>query len=115
MSMNLAPEKFSCSPEYLLAGTDIRVTTSVKEAAADLKVGAPVKLNSSGKVTTVTSSDNDPAAAGLYGIAAEDFKTGEDAVVYLTGEFFAAHLALENGVTADKLEVPFRNIGIFLK
>ena len=30
MSMNLAPEKFSYSPEYLLAGTDIRVTTAVK-------------------------------------------------------------------------------------
>ena len=49
MSMNLAPEKFSCSPEYLLAGTDIRITTAVKEAAADLKAGAPVKLNSAGK------------------------------------------------------------------
>lgn len=27
MSMNLMPEKFSCEPEYLLAGTDICVTT----------------------------------------------------------------------------------------
>lgn len=49
MSMNLTPEKFSCEPEYLLAGTDIRVTTAVKKAAAALKAGAPVKLDSSGK------------------------------------------------------------------
>ena len=37
MSMNLMPEKFSCEPEYLLAGTDICVTTAIKAAAADLK------------------------------------------------------------------------------
>ena len=53
--------------------------------------------------------------AGLYGIATEDFKTGKDAVIYLTGEFFADRLALETGVTAASLEVAFRNIGIFLK
>ena len=43
MSMNLTPEKFSCEPEYLLAGTDICVTTAVKKAASALKAGAPVK------------------------------------------------------------------------
>ena len=43
MSMDLEVKKFSYSPEYLLAGTDIRVTTAVKKAGADLKVGAPVK------------------------------------------------------------------------
>lgn len=108
MSMNLAPEKFSCSPEYLLAGTDIRVTT----AAADLKAGAPVKLNSAGKVAPVAKADG---VTGLYGIATEDFKSGENAVIYLTGEFFADRLALETGVTAASLEVAFRNIGVFLK
>lgn len=50
MSMNLTPEKFSCEPEYLLASTDICVTTAIKAAAADLKAGAPVKLDASGKV-----------------------------------------------------------------
>ncbi len=112
MSMNLAPEKFSCSPEYLLAGTDIRITTAVKEAAADLKAGAPVKLNSAGKVAPVAKADG---VTDLYGITTEDFKSGEDAVIYLTGEFFADRLALETGVTAASLEVAFRNIGIFLK
>ena len=98
-------------PEYLLAGTDICVTTAIKAAAADLKAGAPVKLDASGKVAPVTSEED----TGLYGITTEDFKSGEDAVIYLTGEFFADRLALEKGVTADKLEVAFRNIGIFLK
>lgn len=113
MSMNLAPEKFSYSPEYLLAGTDIRVTTAVKKTGVNLKAGAPVKLDSStGKVSPVGKSDG---VTTLYGIATEDFKADEEAVIYLTGEFFADRLALETGVTAASLEVAFRNIGIFLK
>lgn len=112
MSMNLTPEKFSCEPEYLLAGTGIRVTTAVKKAAAVLKAGAPVKLDSSGKAAPVAKADG---TTGLYGITTEDFKSGEDAVIYLTGEFFADRLALETGVTAASLEVAFRDIGIFLK
>lgn len=112
MSMNLTPEKFSCEPEYLLADTGIRVTTAVKKAAAALKAGAPVKLDSSGKAAPVAKADG---TTGLYGITTEDFKSGEDAVIYLTGEFFADRLALETGVTAASLEVAFRDIGIFLK
>lgn len=112
MSMNLTPEKFSCEPEYLLAGTGIRVTTAVKKAAVALKAGAPVKLDSSGKAAPVAKADG---TTGLYGITTEDFKSGEDAVIYLTGEFFADRLALETGVTAASLEVAFRDIGIFLK
>lgn len=112
MSMNLTPEKFSCEPEYLLAGTGIRVTTAVKKAAAALKAGAPVKLDSSGKAAPVAKADG---TTGLYGITTEDCKSGEDAVIYLTGEFFADRLALETGVTAASLEVAFRDIGIFLK
>lgn len=112
MSMNLTPEKFSCEPEYLLAGTGIRVTTAVKKAAAALKAGAPVKLDSSGKAAPVAKADG---TTGLYDITTEDFKSGEDAVIYLTGEFFADRLALETGVTAASLEVAFRDIGIFLK
>ena len=44
-----------------------------------------------------------------------DAKSGEDAVIYLTGEFFADELALAEHVKAADLEVPLRNIGIFLK
>ena len=112
MGMDLAKKTFSCEPEYLIAGTTIRITTAVKEAAADLAKGAPVVLDGSGKAakaTTVTGT------TGLYGIVADSAKSGEDVVIYLTGEFFADALVLETGVTAASLEVAFRNIGIFLK
>ena len=35
-------------------------------------------------------------------------------MIALTGEFFADSLALEADVKAKDLEVPFRNLGIFL-
>lgn len=111
MSMDLTKQTFTHEPEYLIAGTTIRVTTAVKEAAADLEAGAPVLLDESGKAAKVTSAE----ATGIYGITADSAKSGEDAVIYLTGEFFADKLVLEDGVTADDLEVAFRNIGIFLK
>ena len=112
MSMELEKQTFSTSPEYLIAGSTIRITTGVKEAAANLDKGAPVILDSSGKAAKVTTSTG---ATGLYGIVADSAKSGADVVVYLTGEFFADALVLETGVTAATLEVPFRNIGIFLK
>lgn len=112
MSMDLAKKTFSCAPDYLIAGATIPITTAVKEAAADLALGAPVVLDGNGKaakVTTVTGT------TGLYGIVADSAKSGDDVVIYLTGEFFADALALETGVTAATLEVAFRDIGIFLK
>lgn len=32
MAMDLAVQTFSTKPDYLIAGTDIRITTAVKEA-----------------------------------------------------------------------------------
>ena len=52
---------------------------------------------------------------GIYGIVADDVAQGEDAVIYLTGEFFEDALELESGVTAAGLEIKLRDIGIFLK
>ena len=54
-------------------------------------------------------------ATGLYGILAEDVKSGEQGVVYLSGEFFADALVLPANGSAADLEVPFRALGIFLK
>lgn len=110
MSMDLARKEFTNSPDYLLAGTTIRVTTAIKEAAADLATGAPVKLDSNGKAAKITANTDTP-----YGIVADSAKSGDEVVVYLTGEFFADALVYETGVTAAGLEVAFRNIGIFLK
>ena len=110
MSMDLAKKTYSTTPEYLLAGSTIGVATAVKEAAADLATGAPVKLDANGKAAKITSNSDTP-----YGIVADSAKSGDDAVIYLTGEFFADALVLETGVTAAGLEVALRDIGIFLK
>ena len=45
----------------------------------------------------------------------EDVKSGEQGVVYLSGEFFANALVLPANGSAADLEVPFRALGIFLK
>ena len=114
MSMDLAKKTFSTQPDYLIAGTAEIVT-----AAAALKRGAPVVLDSSGKLAAVTVSGSTgnykTEATGLYGILAEDVKSGEQGVVYLSGEFFADALVLPANGSAADLEVPFRALGIFLK
>ena len=46
---------------------------------------------------------------------AEDAKSGEEGIVYLSGEFFADALVLPDGATAAGVEVALRNLGIFLK
>lgn len=64
------------------------------------------------KVTAVASAD---ALDGLYGVTAEDAASGEDAIIYLSGEFFADELVLPAGMAAADVEVALRNIGIYLK
>jgi len=59
-----------------------------------------------------TAAEN--TAEGLYGIAAEA-SSGGKVVVYVTGEFFAAALNLEDNVTAALLKPAFRELGVFLK
>ena len=110
MSMELAKESYSTSPEYLIAGTAVPVVARVKEAAAAVKAGAPVAI-ADGKVGLYTAADGQV----LYGIAADAATSGEEVAVYLAGEFFTDALVLESGVTADAIELAFRNIGIFLK
>lgn len=111
MSMDLASQVFKTEPEYFIAGANFPIETAVKVASADIGAHAPVKLSTDGKLEKVSSGDE---TTNLYGITAEDAKKDKEAVVYLTGEFFADGLALEMSVTADKLEIPFRNLGIYL-
>lgn len=114
MSMNLEKQTFSTAPDYLIAGT-AEITTAVKTAAANLKRGAPVVLDGSGKLAAITESGGTVITTGLYGIMAEDVENGKDGIVYLSGEFYADALVLPSGATADKVEIPLRNLGIFLK
>ncbi len=72
---------------------------------------APVALDDSGKLVAVTAANK----ANIYGLLPEAAKADEETPVYLTGEYFADSLALEDGVTAADIEVELRNIGIFLK
>ena len=53
MSMDLAKKSFSTTPEYLIAGVAIGITTDVKAAASALTKGAPVKLDDNGKAAKV--------------------------------------------------------------
>ena len=52
---------------------------------------------------------------GLYGITADSAEADKEVPIYLTGEFFAAGLVLPKNVSVDDVEVPLRNLGIFLK
>ena len=104
------------APDYFIAGTTVGIVTAAKEASAAIAAHNLVLLDG-GKVKPLAAVDSSNAlnVTGLYGIAAEDAASGEDAVVYLTGEFFAEGLALPDGVTAADIDVALRNIGIFLK
>ena len=97
MSMDLAKKTFSTQPDYLIAG-NAEIVTAVKEASAALKRGAPVVLNSDGKLAAISVSGSSApytvTTTGLYGILAEDAASGEDGIVYLSGEFFADALVL---------------------
>ena len=118
MSMDLAKKTFSTQPDYLIAG-NAEIVTAVKEASAALKRGAPVVLNSDGKLAAISvsgsSAPDTVTPTGLYGILAEDAASGEDGIVYLSGEFFADALVLPANANAADVEVPLRNLGIYLK
>lgn len=116
MSMDLEKKTFSTAPKYFIAGAKVAIVSAVKKASAAVEAHSPVLLVDN-EVTPLAavSGDAAPVTTGLYGITADSAAAGEEAAIYLTGEFFADALVLPKGVTADKLEVPLRNIGIFLK
>lgn len=110
MSMDLGVKTFRHEPEYFEAGP-YPIAKSVKTAAEDLKAHAPVQLDGSGKIKPVATGEEE----NVYGIVPEAAAADEEAVVYLTGEFFSDSLALEDSVTPDTLETHLRKINIFLK
>jgi hypothetical protein len=109
MSMDLAVKSFRHEESYFEAGT-YPVAKDAKEAGTALKAHAPVALVD-GKLEAVTADNKEK----VYGILPEAAEAGEETVVYLTGEFFADSLALEEGVTVEDLETELRKISIFLK
>ena len=109
MSMDLSVKTYRFDPTHFEAGIG-PVAKAVKVAAVDIPAHAPVMLNGDGKLELVTA-----AATGLYGVVPDSINADEEGPVYLTGEYFADSLELPEGVTVEDVEVPLRNIGIFLK
>lgn len=48
-------------------------------------------------------------------MVSDSAEADKEVPIYLTGEFFAAGLVLPKNVSVDDVEVPLRNLGIFLK
>ena len=106
MSMDLARKDFSTAPKYFIAGVDIGIAKATKTASEAVEAHAPV-LIADGKVKPIAApaSAGTAVLTGLYGITADS----------ADGEFFADGLVLPNNVSVDDVEVPLRNLGIFLK
>lgn len=119
MGMDLARKDFSTAPEYLIAN-GAEINTETKTAAVAVKRGAPVVLDGDGKLALLKVTGDSSAGytvdtTGLYGIAADDAVADEEVVVYLTGAFFGDALVLPTGATVEDVEVPLRELGIFVK
>ena len=110
MGMDLSVQKFSTKPGYFEAGLG-PVAKAVKVAAVDIPAHAPVLLDGDGKLALLTADNK----AGVYGLTPDSIRADEEGPVWLTGEYFADSLTLPEGVTAADVEVPLREIGIFLK
>ena len=110
MSMDLAGKTYRYDPHHFEAGVG-PVAKAAKVAAADIPAHAPVVLDGDGKLALITADNQ----AGIYGLTPDSIRAGEEGPVWLTGEYFADSLALPEGVTAADVEVPLREIGIFLK
>lgn len=116
MSMNLARKDFSTKPEHFIAGVDIGIAKSAKTASEAVAAHTPV-LIAEGKVKPIAApaSAGQAVLTGLYGITADSADAGKEVPIYLSGEFFADGLVLPNNVSVADVEVPLRNLGIFLK
>ena len=79
------------------------------KTGATVRARAPVVKGDDGieEATDATIED-------VIGITA-DVPSGDEVVIYLTGEFFAQALTLPDGVTAEALKPVLRNKSIFLK
>lgn len=117
MSMDLARKDFAFTPEYLIADNS-EINTAVKVASVAVQRGEVVVLDGDGKLAKITVGGDDPytvTTTGLYGIVADDADAEEEVVVYLTGAFFGDALILPEHATVADVEVPLRELGIFVK
>lgn len=101
-------ERSNYISDNIYAG-DFPVEIEVAEAKEDIEKNTVVVLTA-GKLAKVTAEN----LGDIYGITADEAKANEKVAVYLTGDFRAE--ALNYGAaTLDKVKVPLRKIGIFIK
>lgn len=100
----------SHKPDNFFAGK-FPIVTDVMTVKAGVTVRArtPVVLGADGVEEAAAATVADVVAI----TAAEP--SGDEVVVYLTGEFFSQALALPDGVTVEALKPVLRNKSIFLK
>lgn len=99
------------TPKMVHAGDYPVVTDSGTVADGETIIELmPVVLGTDGKIKAVTSD----TVADVYGLAAENAETGEEVVIYLTGQFFGDSIEVPAGTTAADYKAPFRKLGIFL-
>lgn len=83
-------------------------------AGAAIEECMPVAKNADGKIVPV-EAPAEGETMEVVGIAAAAAEADEEAVYYMTGEFFAEALLLPDGVKIEALKDAFRKISIFLR
>lgn len=118
MSMDLAKKTFSTEPDYLIAST-AEVVTAVKTASTTLTRATVVSLDASGELVGVSVTESSGVYTTdtdtIYGILAEDALADEEAIVYLSGEFFADKVTMTANADSAAVEIALRKMGIYLK
>ena len=117
MSMDLAKKTFSTQPDYLIAGNagdrygsqgGIRCLEVRRSRGSQQRrqAGRHQRERQQCPYTVTTT-----ACTAFW----RRMSRRADGIVYLSGEFFADALVLPANATAVDVEVPLRNLGIYLK
>lgn len=101
-------EKGNYISDNIYAG-DFPVEIEVLEAKENIEKNTVVALTA-GKLAKATAEN----LADIYGITVDEAKANEKVAVYLTGDFRKESLNYGTA-TEDKVKVPLRKIGIFIK
>lgn len=107
---NLAIKTRSYEPENFFAG-DFPTVPETGVAAADIGKHTPITKNDAGLIVPVTAENMDK----LVGISADDAKTDEPVVYYMTGEYFTAAINVPKGIEEEALKEACRKNSIFLR
>lgn len=108
---NYGIEKRSTEPKNFFAG-EFPIVTETGTAGADIKEYAPVMVDTETKKIIPVAKTKEASAIG---IAASQASTDEPVTYYLTGEYFADALAIEDGADLAAIKEAFRKESIYLR